>query len=364
MDTDHSTQEASVNDPVDEIASLLMGGDDSGDDDSTTDDPSSEQTPDTEDTEDLEDAEEPSEESTEGDEEVDDESEETDETEDDDKTLAQMLGVEENQLSVLDDGGFMINVKVDGEQSKHSLADVIKNYQLESSNTNKSKALADDRKQFEQIAATKVQEVNQALERNQSLAQVLEQEIMSDYEKVDWDDLRQYDPAEWTAKRQEYATKYNKIQRLQQELEGQATQTQQDADKKTTEQQQVYLKAQWDQMIVNNPSWSNTSKYEKDMDTLKSFASDTYGFSDQDFLQVADARLIELIKDAQSYRKGSKIAQQKIKTIPKKLKRGKGGRFTKNKVSKLDKLTQAAAKATGANKRDLQTSAVAELLMG
>ena len=349
---------AAPSEPVDAIADLLMGGDDTEVDEAEADD-TPEQTQDADYVEDLDDEDTLSDEPTEDEEEV---NESENDTEDDDQDLAKMLGLEESQLSVSDDGDFSINVKVDGKQGTVSLKEIIKGYQSESSNTQKSMALANERKTFETAAAAKVQEVTQSLERNLNLAKVLEQEIMADFEKVDWDDLRQYDPAEWTAKRQEMGTKYNKIQRLQQELEIQASEDAQAAKTKTTEQQQVNLKKQWDTMIVNNPTWSDQSKYKKDMATLKSFATETYGYEDADFANVTDARAIEILKDAQSYRKGAKVAQKKIKSIPKKLKRGKGGRFVKNKVSKLDKLTQAVKTAKGSNKRDLQTDAIAELL--
>ena len=75
-----------------------------------------------------------------------------------------------------------------------------------------------------------------------------------------------------------------------------------------------------------------------------------------------DARLIELIKDAKTYHEGLKVAdKKKQKPVPKFQKSRGGG---KPKVSKLDKLTAASKKAHGADKRELQTSAVAELLTG
>jgi len=364
MDTDnHSTPEASVStDPVDDIARLLMGdSDESGEEAQAA--PTQEQTTETPDTEDDDDAEELSEESTEGDE-VDESEEESEETEDGDQTLAEMLGLDETQITVMDDGNFMINVKVDGELSKHSLADVVKNYQTESSVTNKSKALADERKNFESAVATKALEIKDTLERNQRLTQVLEQEILAEYEAVDWDDLRKYDPAEWSAKRQEYASKYQKIQRLQNELGTQATEEQEHTQQEMTEKQQVYLKGQWEQMLQNNPTWNDTTAFDTDMGAMRKFAADTYGFTDKDFSQVSDARLIELIKDAQSYRKGKTVATKKLKKpVPKIQKRGKGGKFVKTKVSKLDKLTRAAKTAKGSQKRGLQVDAVAELLM-
>ena len=76
-----------------------------------------------------------------------------------------------------------------------------------------------------------------------------------------------------------------------------------------------------------------------------------------------DARLIELIKDAKKYHEGATVAaKKKQKPVPKFQKsRGTG---VKPKTSKLEKLTAASRKAQGGEKRDLQQSAVAELLLG
>ncbi|RLC97845.1 MAG: hypothetical protein DRI46_12310 [Chloroflexi bacterium] len=274
-----------------------------------------------------------------------------------------MLGVDESQLSVTDDGGFLLNVKIDGKDTQHPLSEVIKNFQTEGSVTNKFKALAVERKEFEQAVTTKAVEIKASLERNQQLGQILEHEIMSEYEKTDWDDLRQYDPAEWAAKRQEFASKYQRIQRVQQELGHQAQEAHQGAINEMTTKRKVYLKEQWDLMIVNNPGWSDETTYDKDMGELSSFAAKAYGYTDEDFKHVTDPRTIEMVKDAMSFRQGkSEVKKKRLKKVPKVQKRG--GVRKALKVSKLDKLTKAAKTAKGANKRQLQTDAVAELLMG
>jgi len=362
---DHSTLEANVGDPIDDIAALLMGGDDSGGEGEA--DPTNEQTPATPDTEDDDGAEELPDESTDGDDDVDESDEETDEADEaadgvDDESLAKMLGIDESQLSVLDDGGFKINLKIDGENSQMSLADVIKINQTEGSLTNKSKAFADDRKAFDDAVVAKATEIKETLQRNQQLTQMLEQELMAEFEHVEWDDLRQFDPAEWSAKRQEFGTKYQRVQRMKQVLESQSTEADEVAQKEFKAKEQVYLKGQWDSMLNNNPTWSNKAAYAKDMTAIRDFASEAYGFGDEDFKHVTDSRTIEMAKDAMAFRKGQKAGKKKLVKVPRVQKRG--GVRKVAKLSKLDKLTRAAKTASGAAKRDLQTDAVAELLMG
>ena len=135
------------------------------------------------------------------------------------------------------------------------------------------------------------------------------------------------------------------------------------AQENTQAQQQLYLKDQYTKMLDNNPEWSDEAVRKTAETGFKTFIHDQYGFTDADWGMVNDARLIELVKDAKKYRDGSTVAEKKRATpVPKFQKsRGKG---IKPKVSKLEKLTAASKRARGSDRRDLQQSAVAELLLG
>lgn len=357
----YSTDSASV-DPANEVANLLMEGmtDDKEGEDADVEDPTLDEDP-VNDTaaDDSDDADELSDESTDG--EDDEESEETNDTDSDDDTpLHEMLGVAENQLTVTDDGEFLINVRVDGVESSHPLSDVIKNYQLESSNTNKSKALAKDRKEFERAAEAKAQEIAQVMERNESLAQLLEKELVAEFEAVDWEDLRKYDPAEWSARRQEFGARYEKIKQVQDELTQQKQQIEQEKAAKMAESQQAYLKEQFEKVLDNNPEWKDETVRKGALNDLMATATH-FGFSEDEFKMVGDARLFELLKAAKAHIDGAKIAEKKTIKVPK-IQKTKGRK--RPKVTKLSRLTKAAQNARGANKRQLQTDAVAELLAG
>jgi len=356
MDTNNSTESANL-DPVDEIASLLAGGDEAAEDESAEELDTTPAAQDTDtDTIDSDDAEEPSDESTE-----EDEVDESTETENE-AALHEMLGITEDQLTVNDDGEFLLNVKVDGKASQHSLSDVIKSYQLDKNNTQKAQTLSQERQQFEQGAQERMQQINSAIQNNQNLSEVLEREILSDYESVNWEELRLYDPAEYAAKRSDYATKYQRVQRLKSDLAQQSQGLSDSATARVTNNQQAYLKAEFTKMLDKNPTWNDTDTYNKDMGTMKTELVAAYGFDAGDFDRVSDSRIIEVLKDALSFRKGSKIGTKKVVKTPKFQKKAAGRR--KPKVTKLDRLTKAARSATGSNKRDLQAAAVAQLIGG
>lgn len=351
---DHSTSEANVN-PVDAISELLA--DNEGE--TTAEEPNTpeEETTETSATQDSDDADEPSDESTDSDEE---EVVEQEEDSEDTESLADMLGVSENQISVQDDGDFLINVKVDGEQSQHKLSDVIKNFQINSSLTNRSQSLAQERRDFDTAVNTKVSEIKETLTQNKRLTELLEHELLAEYDNVDWDTLRVQDPAEWSARRQEYSIKYNRVKRIQDEIlqREQATAQQQSTQQLNAKKQ--HIQREYSKVVENNPEWDTPEKYKAGMNDIMSFSIETYGFKQSDFANVSDSRLIEVLKDAQAYRKGAKVAEKKIIKVPKKMKRGNGRK--RAKVSKLDQLTKVAKKAQGSNKKRAQTDAIAELL--
>lgn len=367
VQTNNSTGNAANLAPVDAIANLLVGGEevDEKDDDTpegeSTDIDEQDLNPDEIETDDEEDAEELSDDSTEEDEDEEDE-ESTDEG-DTDETLAEMLGVSDDQLNVTEDGDFMINLTIDGNQSQMSLKDVIKNVQSEKSVTNRSKALAEEREQFDNLVNTKNAEIEAAIEQNAALAHIMEQELLSEYTNESWDELKEFNPGEYAAKRQDYGIKYQRIQGIKAELQERHTAMVEQARQERHAAQQEYLKGQWEAMVGNNPTWSDKSVYESDMSGLRDFATDAYGFSDADFAHVTDARLIELIKDAKSYRDGKKAATKKRKRSVPKLQKKNSGRGRK-KVSRLSKLTRAAKTAKGSDKRRAQMEAGAAILLG
>lgn len=362
MDTSTPEVQSSNLDPIDEIAALLAG------EDGSQDEPTPEEAEDTEAQHDPElddegdsDEEQPDPESTE-EEEVDESDEEDEEDEDAQAVLAESLGVSLDQLTVDEQAGIKVKVKVGDEEQTKTLKEVIDGFQFNKSNTERAKALAEERKQFESAAQAKAGQVIKQLEQSVALTQALEEELLSEYEGVDWNDLRKFDAAEYAAKQQDYGLKMQRIQKLKASV-GQQNQ------RLKAEQQQVdeaaradLMRKEWSAMLDNNPTWKDQNTYTKDMDELKGFLSTTYGFSDDDFNQVSDSRLIELVKDAKAYKSGKKVAEKKVKKIPK-LQKGAGGRKRK-KVSKLGKLTRAAKTAKGATKRQLQTDAVTELLLG
>lgn len=282
----------------------------------------------------------------------------------DDDTWESVLGVKEGDLS-FDEAGDIngVNVKVNGESSTISMSDLIAGFQNNKVNTTKSQLHAETVKEFEVQKGQVEQIYASKLEAVDALSKHFEKQLISEFDNVDWDDLRANNPAEYAAMRSDYSAKANELSSIQEAIKTDresAGKETYEANQKMTE---ASMKENYEAMIINNPEWADEKVRNEAKAEFKTFVADTYGFKDGEFESVFDSRLIELIKDAKKFHEGTAVAAKKrVNPVPKFQKsRGQG---SKPKTSKLEKLTAASKKATGSAKRDLQQSAVAELLIG
>jgi len=281
---------------------------------------------------------------------------------DDDRTLSQLLGLNDDQVSVSEESGdLLISTNINGVKSQVKFNEVLAGYQTQKANTLKSKALADERKGFEEQAQIRVTEIQAGLQQNEALTQRLQHELLQEFEKTDWDTLRAQDPAEYAARQQDQSVRYNQIQGVQQQLAQQKQQMDQQQHQKFQEAHGSFVQAQKQIMMDANPTWNDQATFEAARGEMRDFLTNEYGYVDSEIEQVVDARQVALIKDAMAYRKGSKVAEKKLKIVPK-MQKSKGKK--RKKVSKLDQLTRAAQSASGGAQRAAQVDAVAELLSG
>jgi hypothetical protein len=344
-------------DPTDAIADLLIG-----DNKSELDEVKDEETPIQ--TSNQDDDEESNEEQKADDDSEGEEEGTLEEIAEGDVTWEGVLGVSEDSLSFDEAGNVAgFKTKVNGEEQIVSAADLVAGYQNNKSFTGKSQAHAEVVKDFE-VQKERVQQVYASkLESVNALSKHFEKQLIAEFDDVNWTQLRVENPAEYAALRQDYAAKASELQGIQEAINKDKESVNKQTSEDNLAKQQTYMQSQYDQMLVNNPEWSDEKTRDTARDGFKAFVKDSYGFTDGEWDSVFDARLIELVKDAKKYHDGAAVAGKKtLKPVPKFQKsRGKG---VKRQASKLEKLTAASKKATGGQKRDLQQSAVAELLLG
>jgi hypothetical protein len=294
----------------------------------------------------------------------DEESQEDDqETSEEEVTWAKALGVDEKQLVLDENGDFAgVKVKVDGKVSSVPLNDLIAGYQSNKSNTNKSKAIAEERKVLESHKAGILQEYTKKLEDASALTTYLENSMIEEFQGIDWNSLRYQNPAEYAAMVQDYNLKTSRIQQIKDAIGITYGQEKQKLTAEQTQQVQQYVQDQINKAIELNPVWADTKVFKKDLSEMQNFVGETYGFTPQEFAEVRDARFLEVIKDAKKYREGKNVASKKVEQKVAKYQKPVGTAV--KTLTKLDKLKKAAKQTSGYAQRDAQRDAVAELLYG
>jgi hypothetical protein len=338
---------------TDQIAELLVGEEDSETEDQTSDESQTEGSNQDDD-----------EQSNENDSEDGDEETTLEAVADEDLTWGKVLGVDEDKLSFDDEGNLTgFTAKVNGEIINLTATELIEGFQVNKAVTTKAQALAEERKTFDTTREQVQQTYVSKLASVDALTTHFEKQLIAEYDNVDWTQLNAEDPARYAAMRLDFQTKAGELKNIQEAIQKDRQSEAEEFQKDNVGKQQVYLKQQFESMIEKNPDWADKKVRDTAQAGFRTFVNEQYGFSDQEFDSVFDARLIEMIKDAQRYHKAAEISGKKrLKKVPT-FQKSVGGK-KRTAPSKLEKLTAASKKATGQNKRDLQASAVAELLIG
>lgn len=341
-------------DKTDAIAELLIGEDESESEDKEGGESPTELSTQDDDEESNED----------GDAEDEVEAKADDDVDADELSWGSVLGVSEDKLSFDEDGNLVGFVaKVNGEATTLTADELLAGWQTNKAVTTKAQTLAEERKAFEDEKEQVTGTYSTKLESVDALSKYFEKQLISEYDEIDWTALRNDNPAEYAALKADFQDRASEMKKIQEAIAKDRESEQQKQMEEFAESQKQYLKQQFDQMLENNPEWADEKVRNQAKSDFVNFVGENYGFTVEEFDSVFDARLIELIKDAKRYHEAKQVASKKRgKPVPK-FQKSVGGSKRKT-PSQLEKLTAASKKARGAAKRDLQASAVAELLTG
>lgn len=198
-------------------------------------------------------------------------------------------------------------VTVDGEVEEVTATELVKRYGQEKAFTQKSMALADERKSFD------VEKVTQTRDREtltQLQARVQEKDTRYDglLERLEAAIVQQEGgrtAEEWAALQASDSTKYLVEKEIERDRQGQIEKVQAERQRVAQEQQQefqqqlgVRLDRQAQAMVEKIPAWEDKELLAKEMQALGDFAVKQYGFTVDEFNDVMDHRNILMIRDA------------------------------------------------------------------
>ena len=273
--------------------------------------------------------------------------------------LAEVLGIEADALSLDEDGNIKLKAKIDGETSEVSLSDLRKSYQLEGHVNKKSMELAEHRKAFEAEAQAQSEAFGQRLQQAEALVTHLEQQMMGEYQGINWEQLRVENPAEFAAKRQELGEKYQQLEQVKASVQHGQEQYMQEAQAKQQEELQTLMAQEQALLFEKLPEFGNETTRKDAQAKLRTYLNES-GFSDDEIAQAADHRLIVMADKARKFdelQKKKPEVEKKVKRVPKVTKPGV-------KKTKTDMKTVQRKKAkANLKKKGGSLDAVAEYLL-
>jgi hypothetical protein len=223
--------------------------------------------------------------------------------------LAEALEVDQDAVKAI-----KIRTKVDGVEADVPLGEVIKNYQLNKALTERSEALAHERKTLEQQAKAYMADYQAKLEDFGSWQGILETRLREQVASVDWQQLREEDPAEYAARRQEFTERIAEIENMKASM-------QQHRQAVQTQQQQAYLQ-QLEQVVSENirklpeiiPEYKDDDFRKKDMASIKDYLVKS-GFGEEEVKTVFDARQVAIARKAMLYDQMQNKVEPKAKLM-------------------------------------------------
>ena len=120
---------------------------------------------------------------------------------------------------------------------------------------------------------------------------------MGEFNQINWAQLRQTDPVQWTALQLEFNNRSAAInQHLREVAAAQEAQSRQ-----LQEQQAALLPKEREKMLEARPEWRDPVKFEADRKVMSSYAK-ALGFNDAELSSLADHRYMQVLHDAAQFR--------------------------------------------------------------
>src|ERR1700685_2023489 len=145
-----------------------------------------------------------------------------------------------------------VTVKLDGATKAVPLSDVIKSYQQEADYTRKTQALAEQRRTWEGERQVAIQTYQQQLSQASALGHLARQQLLGEFQNIDWNKLRMEDPVKWSVMNTDFNQRSSVIDRHLAQINEQAQ-----TAEMTRQQdlQQKVLPQEREKLLEDRPEW-------------------------------------------------------------------------------------------------------------
>lgn len=254
--------------------------------------------------------------------------------------------IEANQYDPEWANSLRVPVKIDGSEKEVSISDLVNSYQPQEAAVKRLDEAKARAKSINEELASKSEKLEGQFAVTAKLIESMESALTQSQEGVDWDALRQEDPAEYAARIADADKQRARIQAWKDEaLSAYQKYVQETQSEHQQATQETLLKEQ-EALLEKLPEWRNPEKATAEKTALSEYLL-SQGFSEQDVAGASDHRLIVLSRKAMLYdemQKKTDAARKKVRAVPKVLKPGAPKSNETRSREKAEKLRQKAMK--------------------
>ena len=234
--------------------------------------------------------------------------------------LAQYFGLDENAIDVDESGAVYFRTRIDGQEGKAKLQDLLSSYQLRGHVDNKAREVAEQQKAIQQKMAEANQFIQQRYQVAEDLAKAAQAQLVREFDGIDWQRLRNDNPGEYSALFTEFQQRQAQIQ---QALQGASSERQRAMHEQQQAYQQVVMQ-EAELLPKMIPEWSDEVVAKKERDEIRSWM-ESKGIPKEEINQVSKAVYVDLLRKAMLYERlqtSKPQIQNKIRIAPKLVKPG------------------------------------------
>lgn len=241
--------------------------------------------------------------------------------------LAKLVGVDESLLDVDADGKVIIKTKIDGKDGAAKFDDLIKSYQLQGHIDNKAREVAEQHKALQQRMAEADQAANARIEKLEAMIGLADQELIQEFQSINWQQLRSENPGEYAARMQDFEHRKAKLQ----QAFGAVAQERDQQKGRQVEQLKALVAEEREKLPTFIPEWKDEAVRTKEQGEIKDWAKKA-GFSDNELASMFRSLHVSTMRKAMLYDKlqaSKAVVENKVRTAPKLVKPGQGQQATR-----------------------------------
>lgn len=263
---------------------------------------------------------------------------------------------------------FLSRVKVrqivDGEVREITLAEQQKGYQLESSFTRKNQAFHERQKAAEAEIQEERTRVADHFAKATTMLNMAQEQLLQDFNNVNWLELETNNPAEWTKKRQQFGERQARLNQAMARTTEQIKAARAEQEQQTAAAQERRLEAEHEALMAAVPAWKkDEARKEKEGRMIAEYLV-KMGFHPDELDSLTDHRLILLGRAALGLAGPNKqkldLAKKKINKVQNLVRSGNG---QSRRAQGNAAFTKKAQEAKQELKRSGTTDAAAQAIL-